>query len=167
MLARSVDVDFAIHSIKHLRSEGIRNRSQTWSSAGFQSSREHISDLVHSNGSATARRRLLRFIREVGSPKGILLSYQVTPAGERRLIWKVQLTLRPDHAPLIHWSSRERGPHAGALTHSSRDTPLPESTATCRPTFPAILPAPHVGSDRPPPTQATPSAWRATSPSPD
>jgi hypothetical protein len=29
--------------------------------------------------------------------------------------------LRPDHAPLVHWSSRERGPHAGALTDSSRE----------------------------------------------
>ena len=59
-----------------------------------------MSDLVYSNGSATARRRLLRFIREVGSPKGILLSYQVTLAGERRSIWKVYVTLRPDYAPL-------------------------------------------------------------------
>jgi hypothetical protein len=38
---------------------------------------------------------MLRFIREVGSPKGISLSYQVTLAGERRSIWKVYVTLCP------------------------------------------------------------------------
>jgi hypothetical protein len=33
-----------------------------------------------------------------------------------------------DHALLVRWSSRERGPHAGVQTDSSYEAPLTETT---------------------------------------